>query len=70
MNLFIKKFFQDFYEKEKLEYEMIYKECSIKRYQKAYCYRYDKLNYELGKDLFTIKDKIHELLEYKEIPAP
>ncbi|SBT71941.1 PIR protein [Plasmodium ovale] len=64
LNLFIKEFFQDFYKKEKGEYELIYDHCSTNRSEK-YCSKYKMCNEELGKDLFTIKDKLQEFIEYK-----
>ncbi|SBT83414.1 PIR protein [Plasmodium ovale] len=65
LNLFIKEFFRDFYEKEKGEYELIYDECYTNASKKSYCSMYEMCNKELGKELFTIKDKFQELIEYK-----
>ncbi|SBT72205.1 PIR protein [Plasmodium ovale] len=68
LNLFIKEFFQDFYQKEKIEYELIFDECYTNTSQKSYCSKYEMCNKELGKDLFTIKDKLQEHIEYKPTP--
>ncbi|SBT52194.1 PIR Superfamily Protein [Plasmodium ovale wallikeri] len=38
-------------------------------FSKSYCLKYDICNQELGKDLFTIKDNIQELLKYKQISS-
>lgn len=48
---------------------MIYNECYTKSFSKSYCLKYDICNQELGKDLFTIKNNIQELLKYKQISS-
>ncbi|SBS89139.1 PIR Superfamily Protein [Plasmodium ovale curtisi] len=69
LNLFIKEFFQDFYQKEKGEYELIYDDCSTDSSEKSYCSKYKMCNEELGYNIFTLKDKLQELIEHKVTSA-
>ncbi|SBT84355.1 PIR protein [Plasmodium ovale] len=63
LNLFIKEFFQDFYQKEKGEYELIYEDCSTNSSEKSYCSKYKMCNKELGDNIIKLKDKLESLIQ-------
>ncbi|SBS92902.1 PIR Superfamily Protein [Plasmodium ovale curtisi] len=65
INLFIKEFFENYYQHNEYEYGEIYKECSTNESSSTYCTVYNQCSQELGNDLFKIKDNIKTHIEYK-----